>query len=254
MKPVFHLTDHIVKIAGAAVGFIAMGVFGLLFGLIGGALIDQLALSLRKKKRLRRFLLSPGTQKSASGKSIPQGWTESAGMAVLWYLFGKEAELLGLSPGLFRDYFPGLPGSCIEILSETFDVDYIGTADFFGRNADPEQKKMLNTLIRIYGLEVKAKKASTENPDGKTAKILTAAGISLNAYGSGVDKRDADLQLLGLPAEASAEEIKRVYRKLAADFHPDGGRSLSPGQQKITEDAFKLIQAAYERLTRQNPE
>jgi curved DNA-binding protein len=54
-------------------------------------------------------------------------------------------------------------------------------------------------------------------------------------------------EILGVSKTASAEEIKRAYRKLARQFHPD----LNPGDTKA-EARFKEINEAYEVLS--NPE
>ncbi|MBS0614545.1 MAG: J domain-containing protein [Proteobacteria bacterium] len=47
---------------------------------------------------------------------------------------------------------------------------------------------------------------------------------------------------LGVERSASAEEIKRVYRKLARKYHPDVSK------EKNAEDKFKSVQEAYEVL------
>ncbi|SMF60786.1 DnaJ-class molecular chaperone with C-terminal Zn finger domain [Tistlia consotensis] len=49
---------------------------------------------------------------------------------------------------------------------------------------------------------------------------------------------------LGVSREASADEIKRAYRKLAKELHPD----LNPGD-KTVEQRFKEINAAYSLLS-----
>ena len=51
-------------------------------------------------------------------------------------------------------------------------------------------------------------------------------------------------QILGVPKEASSEEIKKNYRRLARQYHPD----LNPGN-KEAEDKFKDIGQAYEILS-----
>lgn len=50
-------------------------------------------------------------------------------------------------------------------------------------------------------------------------------------------------QLLGVPKTATPEELKRAYRKLALQFHPDRNKT------KEAEDKFKEINHAYEILS-----
>jgi DnaJ-class molecular chaperone len=51
-------------------------------------------------------------------------------------------------------------------------------------------------------------------------------------------------EVLGVKADASADEIRKVYRKLAKQFHPD----LNPGKPEA-EERFKSISAAYDLLS-----
>ena len=51
-------------------------------------------------------------------------------------------------------------------------------------------------------------------------------------------------QVLGVKPDASADEIRKVYRKLAKEFHPD----LNPGKPEA-EARFKSISAAYDLLS-----
>ena len=51
-------------------------------------------------------------------------------------------------------------------------------------------------------------------------------------------------EILGVPRDASIDEIKRVFRRLARQYHPD----LNPGD-KQAEEKFKAIGEAYEILS-----
>ena len=57
------------------------------------------------------------------------------------------------------------------------------------------------------------------------------------------DKRDY-YEVLGIDKSASADDIKKAYRKKAKEFHPD----LHPGDKEC-EQKFKEVNEAYEVLS-----
>lgn len=51
-------------------------------------------------------------------------------------------------------------------------------------------------------------------------------------------------EVLGIPRDATGEEIKKTFRRLARQFHPD----VNPGN-KTAEETFKDINEAYDILS-----
>lgn len=62
-------------------------------------------------------------------------------------------------------------------------------------------------------------------------------------------RADADpYEVLGIPRGASPEEIRKAYRRLAAQYHPDKVSHLGAEFREMAETRFKEIQQAYDQL------
>ena len=61
-------------------------------------------------------------------------------------------------------------------------------------------------------------------------------------------KKAAYIKKLGLNGNPTKEEIKKAYRKLAKEYHPDKLVGVSETIKKIAEEKFREIQEAYEFL------
>lgn len=58
----------------------------------------------------------------------------------------------------------------------------------------------------------------------------------------------APYEILGVDKNASKEEIKSAYRKLAGKYHPDKVNYLGDEFKELAEARFKEIQEAYQKL------
>ena len=55
-------------------------------------------------------------------------------------------------------------------------------------------------------------------------------------------------EILGVSRNASKNTIKKAYRRLAMQYHPDKVKSLGEEFRKIAEEKMKEINAAYQWL------
>jgi DnaJ like chaperone protein len=61
--------------------------------------------------------------------------------------------------------------------------------------------------------------------------------------------RQGALAVLGLPDDATPDQIRKRHRELVRKFHPDAQPSLGPVAQREATERFTAIQRAYETLT-----
>lgn len=66
-------------------------------------------------------------------------------------------------------------------------------------------------------------------------------------------KRDTSsaYDILEITEDATDQEIKKAYRKMATKYHPDKLSSLGPDIQKAAQDKFVKVQEAYEIIKKQ---
>ena len=62
---------------------------------------------------------------------------------------------------------------------------------------------------------------------------------------------DSNYRILEITPDATNEEVKKAYRKMAVKYHPDKVATLGADVQKAAEEKFKAISQAYEAICRE---
>ncbi len=114
------------------------------------------------------------------------------------------------------------------------------------RVTEPERQLLL-AAARIFNL-----------PAPLVQQIFAQMGVGGGRQYSGrssaqsTHSRTSDLQLLGLGSTATADDIKRAYRKKVKELHPDRlqAQGLPESMLKQATERMAAINAAYERLKR----
>lgn len=87
------------------------------------------------------------------------------------------------------------------------------------------------------------------------AKIASYIGINRNDFTSikamFIKEVDGDYKILEIDKNASDEELKKAYRKMALKYHPDKVSSLGEEHQKAAKEKFQSVQKAYENIKKQ---
>ncbi|MGM0613898.1 MAG: TerB family tellurite resistance protein [Bacteroidota bacterium] len=85
--------------------------------------------------------------------------------------------------------------------------------------------------------------------------ISRGMGISASDFNSlkamFVKDKESAYKILEVSPNASMEEIKKAYRKMAVKYHPDKVSHLGEDVKKSAKDKFQKISAAYEEIKKQ---
>ena len=132
-------------------------------------------------------------------------------------------------------------------------VNIYSVGDQIASNMNYSQRlQLFHYLVQI---------ATSDGNFSKSEKsVLEAIGAVIRLQNSDINSviamfyRENDesaYAVLGISPNASDDEIKSAYRRMAMKTHPDKVATLGPEVQKAAEEKFRQIQDAYETIKRQ---
>jgi DnaJ like chaperone protein len=109
---------------------------------------------------------------------------------------------------------------------------------------------VIGLLWRYLAIQKKKKEAFARYQQQQSSGGTDNPGAGASEDGPVSQSREAQdpYTILGLKHDASEQEIKQAYRRLAAKYHPDKVEHLGAEFKALAEDRFKQIQQAYEQL------
>ncbi|MDG5490562.1 DnaJ domain-containing protein [Psychroserpens sp. SPM9] len=112
----------------------------------------------------------------------------------------------------------------------------------------------LQLLHFLFGI-AKADGMVTDDEVSQIYMISGYLGISSRDYGSikamFYNSSDNAYKILEITKEATNDEVKKAYRKMAKKYHPDKVIHLGKEHQAGAEEKFRQVQKAYEQLQKE---
>lgn len=140
----------------------------------------------------------------------------------------------------------------LQILKDFLDSDKIPLqeicSDIRARMPSEVRVQLIHYLFSI----AKADGDVAPNEMNVIQKIATMLGVAAVEFDSVKNmfyrNVDSDYKILGVDANATDDEVKKAYRKMAISFHPDKVATMGEEYQKGAKEKFQKIQDAYEAI------
>ncbi|MFQ6675393.1 MAG: TerB family tellurite resistance protein [Fidelibacterota bacterium] len=164
-----------------------------------------------------------------------------------------KSELNYVKRFLSQHFGPENAGDFMILFRDILKQDYslVTVCRQIRRHLDhPGRLEMIHVLFGLSQADGKVHPAEI----AVIEKISRYLGISHDDFesikGMFVQDTTAAYRILNVDPDASPEEIKRAYRRMASKYHPDKVQHLGEEIQKLAEEKFKSINEAYQKISR----
>lgn len=257
------------KWIGGFLGFMSGGPLGALAGIVLGGLLDNVLDAVNTPETQGTFDGTSGYQSQTYGRlRQSQGQRNSFLFSLLVlssYIIRADGRIMHSEMELVRAMLRQNFGETAavqgdEILRRLFDEQKrVGVQQFrqtvadccrqIAKNMDVAQRlQLLHFMVMISQAdghvapeEVTAMKECAQWLGMQPAEIDSLLGM-------GGDSLDDAYRVLGVRPDATDDELKRAYRRLALEHHPDKVAALGEDIRKAAEKKFQEINNAKERI------
>lgn len=235
------------KWIGAGIGFIMGGPLGALFGLFMGSAFDNIDVKMQGAPG------SSGTYQSGRGDFM---FSLTVLLTAIMKADGKmtRSELDYVKNFLRTNFGTEATQEALLMIKKlrTQDIPLAEVCRQIRYNMDLSSRIQL--LYYLFGV-AQADGSICQEEIRLIEDIAFQLGIDNRSFNSVKAMFYGDLdsayQTLGVTSAASNEDIKKAYRKMAMENHPDKVSHLGEDVRKAAEEKFTLINTAYEKIKKQ---
>tara|TARA_B100000508_G_scaffold141026_1_gene145240 strand:- start:11512 stop:12309 length:798 start_codon:yes stop_codon:yes gene_type:complete len=260
--------NGIFKWIGAGLGFYLTGfrIFGAILGFLFGAFIDNF-------QRAAKYVNQQGGQGGQGGYSSAQDIFEFYQRQSQRYDFPtmllalsaavmkaddkiKKSELEFVKAFLRQQFGPQFNQRHLQTLKSFIDqkqalpLEEICT-DIRRRTQTEVRVQLLHYLFGIAKADGNVSQVEMD----VLKRIANLMGVPRMDFTSvqNMFHRDteSDYKILGISKDASDQEVKKAYRKMAVRYHPDKVSQMGEEYQKGAKEKFQRIQDAYENIKKE---
>lgn len=254
---------HVGKITGPIIGLaVGLRTFGVIFGFICGVLVDIFL----QEMRLRRSLCTADSLEHIA-RTYPsqlQGILKVCWLVIHAARFEYRGEFSPpdihfLQALILRGLSLSVKGrALVKQIFGSFGTGQgrVPSREELSRLANPGLTPSEQVAVARLFYEAVSMGSGSSVRSAKASRYVRelCSGLGIEARYSQVagsitrSKDNSSYELLGVNRQDSIREIKRVYRTLAAQFHPDSLHNLSNAQKEAATEAFVRISEAYKSI------
>ncbi len=234
------------KWIGAGLGFAMGGPLGALLGIFIGSMFDNLQIDVRKVTN---------DIPHASGRGDFMFSLVVLATAIM-KADGKitRLELDYVKDFLKRNFGEEATAEALTIIRKlsTQNIPLVEVCNQIRFNMDEPSRVQL--LYFLFGI-AKADCHVCEKEINLLEEIAYHLGIDSRTFASiksmHYDDLDSSYRILGTDRNATDDEVKKAYRKMAVENHPDKVGHLGEDVRKAAEEKFTMSNLAYEKIKKQ---
>jgi DnaJ like chaperone protein len=165
-----------------------------------------------------------------------------------------RSELDYVKSYLLRSFGPGRSSEAISMLRDILkqDIPVEQVCNQIQMNLDYSSR--LQLMHFLFGI-AQADGSISAAEQSIIEKISYYLGIQSSDYSSiksmFVKSTDSSYKILGLTQDATDDEVKKAYKKMAVKYHPDKVSYLGEDVQKAAKEKFQKVSEAYEQIKKE---
>lgn len=234
------------KWIGAGLGFVLGGPLGALFGLFMGSALDNIDVQVNTGN-------GPSPYGSGRGDFMFSLTVLATAIMKADGLM-KRSELNYVKEFLKKNFGEAATLEALKMIKELSQQEIPLTEVCNQIRINMDAASRIQLLYFLFGI-AKADSSVCDAEIRLLENIAFQLGIDQTTFQSiksmYYDDLDSAYRTLGIDRNASDADIKKAYRKMAVENHPDKVSHLGDDIRKAAEEKFTLINLAYEKIKKQ---